>query len=311
MTYTNQRIAYGETLVELGKENEKIVVLDADLCASTMGKLFEQAYPERHFEMGIAEANMLSVSAGLSTTGKIPFANSFAVFATGRAYDQIRQTIAIGKLNVKIVGSSAGLSDFGDGATHQSIEDMAIMQAIPNMTVICPADANETVTAVKAITEFDGPVYLRLNRNDYENVTEENKQFVIGEPTVLREGTDVVLFATGVMVGLALQAAEKVADKISVKVVNIATLKPLNPEKIQALTKGAKAVLTAEEHSVVGGLGATIMAALAKSRLPVEMMGMEDVFGCSAHNYKELLAYFNLTVDGVVARIEKLKGEIK
>ena len=151
MSYTNQRVAYGNTLVELGRENPDIVVLDADLGGSTMGKMFEQAYPKRHYEMGIAEANMTSVAAGLAQTGKIPFTNSFAVFAGGRAYDQIRQTIAIGKLNVKICGSSAGLSDFGDGATHQSVEDMAIMRAIPNMTVLCPADANETVEAVKAI----------------------------------------------------------------------------------------------------------------------------------------------------------------
>jgi len=309
MTTTNQRIAYGETLVELGKEDENIVVLDADLCASTMGKLFEEAYPSRHFEMGIAEANMLSVAAGLSTTGKIPFANSFAVFVAGRAYDQIRQTIAIGKMNVKIVGSSAGLSDFGDGATHQSIEDMAIMQAIPNMTVICPADANETRAATRAIARYDGPVYMRLNRNDYKNVTKEGQPFVIGELTVMREGTELVLFATGVMVGMALEAAEKLADSISIRVVNVATIKPLNPEKIQELAKGTKGALTIEEHSVVGGLGSVILAALAKSRIPVETMGIEDTFGCSAHNYKALLEYYHLTVDGIIEKIKILEGE--
>jgi len=310
MAYTNQRIAYGETLVKLGKENKDIVVMDADLCGSTMGKLFEQEYPKRHFEMGIAEANMLSVAAGLSTTGKIPFANSFAVFVAGRAYDQIRQTIAIGKLNVKIAGASAGLSDFGDGATHQSVEDIAIMQAIPNMTVICPADANEAEAATRAIVEYDGPVYIRLNRNAYENVTEEGKPFVIGEPAVIREGTDIVLFATGYMVGLALKAAEKVADKISVKVVNIATIKPLNPEKIRALAKGAKAVITAEEHSIIGGLGSVVLSALAKSRVPVEMIGMRDTFGCSAHNYEELLEYFDFTDEAVAHRIEKVYAEV-
>lgn len=310
MAYKNQRLAYGETLVRLGKENKNIVVMDADLCGSTMGKLFEQEYPERHFEMGIAEANMLSVAAGLSTTGRIPFANSFAVFVTGRAYDQIRQTIAIGKLNVKVAGASAGLSDFGDGATHQSVEDIAIMQAIPNMTVICPADANEAAAATCAISEYDGPVYIRLNRNEYENVTEEGKTFVIGEPTVIREGTDIVLFATGYMVGLALKAAEKVADKISVKVVNIATIKPLNPEKIQILAKDAKAVITAEEHSVVGGLGAVVLAALAKSRVPVEMIGIHDTFGCSAHNYEELLEHFNFTDDAMAKKIEKVYDEL-
>lgn len=310
MTHTNPRMAYGETLVELGKENKNIVVMDADLCGSTMGRLFEQEYPERHYEMGIAEANMLSVAAGLATTGKIPFANSFAVFVAGRAYDQIRQTIAIGRLNVKIAGASAGLSDFGDGATHQSVEDIAIMGAIPNMTVICPADANEAAAATRAIAEYDGPVYFRLNRNGYENVTEAGKAFVIGEPEVMREGTDIVLFATGYMVGLALKAAAKVADKISVKVVNIATIKPLNPEKIRALAKGAKAVITAEEHSVVGGLGAVILSALAKSGIPVEMIGMNDTFGCSAHSYDELLEYFDFTDEAVAQRIEKVYAEV-
>ena len=228
MSYNNQRIAYGNTLVELGGENKDIVVLDADLGGSTMGKLFEEAYPDRHFEMGIAEANMTSVAAGLAQTGKIPFTNSFAVFAGGRAYDQIRQTIAIGKLNVKICGSSSGMSDFGDGATHQAVEDIAIMRAIPNMTVICPADANETAEAVKAMVEYQGPCYLRLNRNDYDNVTEEGKKFEIGMPSILKEGKDVVIFATGYMAGLALKAAEELENKVSVKVVNVSTIKPLN-----------------------------------------------------------------------------------
>ncbi|MCL2865444.1 MAG: transketolase family protein [Lachnospiraceae bacterium] len=305
MTYTNQRIAYGETLVKMGKDNPKIVVMDADLCASTMGKLYEIEYKERHYEMGIAEANMLSVAAGLSTTGRIPFANSFAVFVAGRAYDQIRQTIAIGKLNVKIVGSSAGLSDFGDGATHQSIEDMAIMGAIPNMTVICPADANETVAATKAIAKYHGPVYMRLNRNDYDNVTEEGKPFVIGEPDVLLDGKDVVVFATGYMVGLALKAAKLLADEISVKVVNVATIKPLPKEKLIHLAKDAKVIVTAEEHSVIGGLGSVVLNAFAQTPIPIEMIGLEDVFGCSAHNYDELLEHFNLTDTAVADRIKQ------
>ena len=306
MNYTNQRLAYGSTLVELGKENEKVVVLDADLSGSTMGKMFEAEYPERHIEMGIAEADMLSVSAGLAQTGMIPFANSFAVFATGRAFDQIRQTIAIGKLNVKIVGSSQGLSDFGDGATHQSIEDIAIMRAIPNMVVVCPADANETVQATKAIANYHGPVYMRLNRNDYENVTDADKPFIIGEPTVLREGKDIVIFATGYMVGLALKAAEELKDSISVKVVNVSTIKPLNNKKIVELAKDCKAVITAEEHSIIGGLGGAIAEALCKSCKPIEFIGIEDVFGCSAHNYLELLEHYKLTKDTVVNAIKKM-----
>lgn len=304
MGYTNQRVAFGNALVELGKTNKDIAVLDADLGGSTMGKMFEIEYPERHYEMGIAEANMLSVSAGLAQTGKIPFANSFAVFVTGRAYDQIRQTIAIGKLNVKIIGSSTGLSDFGDGATHQSIEDIAIMRAIPNMVVICPADANETVEATKAIAAYDGPVYMRLNRNDYENVTPEGKSFVIGEPTVLQEGTDVVVFATGYTVGLALEAAKALQDKISVKVVNVSSLKPLNDEKIAALAKGCKAVVTAEEHSIIGGLGSAVTQALRKSCLPIEIVGVPDVFGCSAHNYKELLENYDITAAHIQRAVE-------
>ncbi len=306
MSYTNQRVAYGNTLVELGKENQNIVVLDADLGGSTMGKMFEQAYPKRHYEMGIAEANMTSVAAGLAQTGKIPFTNSFAVFAGGRAYDQIRQTIAIGKLNVKICGSSAGLSDFGDGATHQSVEDMAIMRAIPNMTVLCPADANETVEAVKAMVEMDGPCYIRLNRNDYPNVTEEGRKFQIGEPTLMREGKDIVVFATGYMVNLAMQAAEELKNEISVKVVNVSTIKPMNTEAILRLAKDCKAVVTAEEHSIVGGLGSAISEVLRKECKPIEYVGLNDTFGCSAHNYQDVLAYHGLTKEHMVETIREM-----
>ena len=306
MSYINQRNAFGNTLVELGKENKDIVVLDADLSASTMGKLFEQAYPDRHFELGIAEANMTSVAAGLAQTGKIPFTCSFAVFSGGRAFDQIRQTIAIGKLNVKICGSSSGLSDFGDGATHQCIEDLAVFRAIPNMTVICPADANETVEALKAIVEYEGPCYLRLNRNDYENVTEEGKPFVIGQPTVLREGCDVAVFATGYMVGLAIEAAETLKDRISVKVINVSSIKPLNEDMIVALAADVKGVVTAEEHNIKGGLGSAIAEALCKCCKPIEFVGVKDMFGCSAHSYKELLQNYGLTAEAIETAVEKI-----
>lgn len=303
MSYKNQRIAYGNTLVELGGENKDIVVLDADLGGSTMGRLFEEAYPDRHFEMGIAEANMTSVAAGLAQTGKIPFTNSFAVFAGGRAYDQIRQTIAIGKLNVKICGSSSGMSDFGDGATHQAIEDMAIMRAIPNMTVICPSDANETVEAVKAMVEYQGPCYLRLNRNDYDNVIEEGKKFEIGMPSILKEGKEVVIFATGYMVGLALKAAEELESKVSVKVVNVSTIKPLNKEIIIQMVQGAKGIITAEEHSVVGGLGGAIAEALCRECKPIECIGVNDEFGCSAHCYQDVLTYHGLTKEHIMEAV--------
>lgn len=306
MGYTNQRIAYGNTLVELGKENQNIVVLDADLGGSTMGKLFEAAYPDRHFEMGIAEANMTSVAAGLAQTGKIPFTNSFAVFAGGRAYDQIRQTIAIGKLNVKICGSSSGLSDFGDGATHQAVEDMAIMRAIPNMTVLCPADANETVEAVKAAAAYHGPCYIRLNRNDYENTTAENEPFVIGEPKLLREGRDIVVFATGYMVHLAMQAAEELAGRISVKVVNVSIIKPLNEQTVRELAADCRGVVTAEEHSVIGGLGSAVAEALRTEGKPIEFVGVQDTFGSSGHCYKDVLDYYGLTVEHIVNAIQSI-----
>ena len=310
MAYTNQREAYGRTRVELGKENEDLVVLDADLGGSTMGKYFEAAYPQRHFEMGIAEANMTSVAAGLAQTGKIPFTNSFAVFAGGRAFDQIRQTIAIGKLNVKICGSSSGLSDFGDGATHQCVEDMAIFRAVPNMTVICPADANETVAATKAIAEYVGPCYMRLNRNDYPNVTPEDRPFTIGMPYVLRDGTDIALFACGVMVGMALEAAEALADRISVKVINVPTIKPLNRDAIIELAASCKAVVTAEEHNIQGGLGSAIAEALSRQPKPMAFVGIEDHFGCSAHNYPELLAYMGLTKEHIMQAVEGLYQEV-
>jgi transketolase len=306
MAYTNQRVAYGNTLVELGKINKDIVVLDADLCGSTMGKLFELACPERHYEMGIAEANMTSVAAGLAQTGKIPFTNSFAVFSAGRAFDQIRQTICIGKLNVKIVGSSSGMSDFGDGSTHQSVEDMAYMRAIPNMVVICPADANETVAAVKAITEYNGPCYMRLNRNDYDNVTQEGKKFEIGVPSVLKEGKEVVVFATGYMVGLAMKAAEELKGKVSIKIVNVSTIKPINAEAINKLVEGCKGVVTAEEHSVIGGLGGAIAEALCKACKPIEFVGVNDTFGCSAHNYEDVLKYHGLTKEHIVEAVTKI-----
>ncbi|WP_342757802.1 transketolase family protein [Kineothrix sedimenti] len=306
MSYTNQRIAYGSTLVELGKNDDRIVVLDADLGGSTMGKLFEAQYPERYFEMGIAEANMTSVAAGLAQSGKVPFTNSFAVFSGGRAFDQIRQTIAIGELNVKICGSSSGLSDFGDGATHQCVEDMAIFRAVPNMTVLCPADANETVEAVKAMVETDGPFYIRLNRNDYPNVIEEGEKFEIGKPRLLKEGSDIVVFATGYMVGLAMEAAKELEREISVKVVNVSTIKPMNDQAVIDLVKGCKAVVTAEEHNVRGGMGSAVAEVLCKECKPIEFVGIQDTFGCSAYNYKEVLEYHGLTKEAIKEAVQKM-----
>lgn len=310
MTLSNQREAFGQALVDMGKKNNNIVVLDADLGGSTMGKMFETAFPNRHFEVGIAEANMVSISAGLALTGKIPFASSFAVFASGRVFDQIRQSVCIGNVNVKICGSSSGLSDFGDGATHQAVEDMAIMRALPNMVVLSPADPNEAYQATIAAAEYKGPVYLRISRNDYPSITDINKPFVIGEPMVMKDGKEVVVFATGFMVGLSLKAAEILNGRVSVKVVNISSIKPLNNERIVALTKGCKAVVTVEEHSIIGGLGSAVAEAMRLKPLPTEFIGIADTFGRSAHGYEELLDYFGLTVNKIEETILKMVEEL-
>lgn len=308
MNTKSQRIAYGETLVELGKENENIVVLEADLGKSTMSCLFQNEFPERYFEMGIAEQNMTSTAAGLALAGKIPFVNSFAVFASGRAYDQIRQTISIAKLNVKICGSSSGLSDFGDGSTHQAVEDAAIMRAIPNMTVLIPVDAVETRKMVRAAAEHEGPVYLRINRNDLPIITDEEMQFEIGMIYKKRDGKDVAIFANGVMVSKALEAAEELQKKgISAKVVNVPTLKPLDENAIKEEVKGCRAVVTAEEHSIIGGLGSAVTEALRReTNLPIEYVGIKDSFGTSANNYDELLEYYGLTSKAIEKAVLKL-----
>ena len=311
MAETNQRTAYGQTLVELCQENKDIVVLDADLGASTMGKMVETTpgLEDRHIEMGIAEANMISTAGGLARVGKIPFCSSFAVFAGGRAFDQIRQSIAIGKLNVKICGSSAGCSDFGDGATHQSVDDLAYMRVIPNMQVFVPADANETEAMVRYMAANEGPMYIRVNRNPYENVTPEGAQFKPGEPTVLKEGSDVAVFACGIMVVKALEAAKKLEGKISVKVVNVSTIKPLNREKVAAIAKSVKkGVVTAEEHSIIGGLGGAVAEALRLERIPMEFVGINDRFGESAHNYDDILNHLGLTADHIVEAVESINS---
>lgn len=308
MTNKSLRIAYGEALVELGKNNKDIVALEADLGKSTMSSLFQAAYPARYFEMGIAEANMTSTAAGLALTGKIPFVSTFAVFASGRAYDQIRQTISIAKLNVKICGSSSGLSDFGDGSTHQAIEDMAIMRAIPNMTVLVPVDAVETKKMVKAAAEWEGPVYIRINRNDLPVLTEEESAFEIGKLYPVKDGKDAVVFANGVMVSKALEAAETLEKEgISIKIVNVSTVKPLDRQAVIDEAKGFKGVVTAEEHSIVGGLGSAIAEALRmETGFPMEFVGVADKFGTSAHNYDELMEYYGLTSKSIVEAVKKV-----
>jgi len=307
MNLQNPREIYGRTLVELGRENPNIVVLEGDLGKSTMTCYFEQAFPRRFFEMGIAEANMTSFAGGLSLTGKIPFTNSFAVFAAGRSYDQIRQGICLPKLNVKIVGSSAGLSDCGDGSTHQTVEDLALMRAIPNLTVLVPCDGTETRKMTRAIAAYHGPVYMRLTRNDVPAIFPENEEFVIGRPYLIREGRDVVVFACGQMVSKALEAATlATAEGISVRVVNVSTLKPVDEAALQAFAQGMRGIVTAEEHSIMGGLGSVINYVFRGSGRPTECIAIKDRFGQSAASYEELLQEYGLTARHIGAAVDKV-----
>jgi transketolase len=302
----NPREVYGRTLVELGEQDPNIVVLEADLGKSTMTCYFEQRFPNRFFEMGIGEANMNSFAAGLSLTGKIPFTNSFAVFAAGRSYDQIRMGICISSLNVKIVGSSAGLSDFGDGASHQTFDDVAIMRVLPNMTVLVPADADEVRKMTHHIAASKGPAYMRVSRNDMVDVTPKDGAFEIGKPAVIREGTDVVVFAMGAMVAEALSAAELLQnDGISVRVVNVSTLKPVDPVALRALGQGMKGIVTAEEHSLIGGLASLMAYVFRGSGTPMQSVGINDQFGQSAHSFPELLEIYGLTPRHIAAVVSK------
>ena len=308
MRTQNPREIYGRTLVQIGRENPNIVVLEADLGKSTMSCYFEQEFPERFFEMGIAEANMTSFAAGLSLAGKIPFTNSFAVFAGGRAFDQIRQGVCIPTLNVRIIGSSCGLSDFGDGSTHQSVEDIAIMRAIPNMTVLVPADGNETRTMTRALADYQGPVYMRITRNDLPDVMPENEPFVVGKPHLIRDGSDVVVFANGQMVSLALAAADMLTkDAISLRVVNVSSMKPANKAALAELAQGMKGVVTAEEHSLIGGLASLIQEVLYGQSLPVKSIGIDDRFGQSAHSYEDLLQAYGLTPAHIAAAVKSIR----
>ncbi len=295
------REAYGQELLELARKDQRIVALDADLSKSTMSCYLAEEFPDRFFEMGIAEQNMVSVAAGLALVGKIPFVNSFAVFAAGRPYDQIRQGIALPNLNVKIIGSSCGLSDYGDGATHQAVEDIAIMRSIPNMTVISPVDANETKKVFRAVLTCQGPVYIRLHRDELPVITDEAGEFTIGKIERLRTGKDIAIFANGIMVSMALAAAEKLAELgISVKVLNVPTIKPLDAEGVIKEVRDCRGVVTAEEHSIIGGLGSAISAALNKTPVPLERVGVNDSFGQSSESYQKLLAAYGLTIEAIV-----------
>jgi transketolase len=299
-TYQNPREVYGNVLLKLARENKEIVALDADLCKSTMTCLIEKELPAQYFEMGIGEQNMMSIAGGLSLTGKIPFVNSFAIFLTSRAFDQIRQAIGISGLNVKIIGSSAGLSDFGDGSTHQTVEDIAIMRAIPGMVVISPCDANQLAGAIEAITKYHGPVYLRYSRNNMADLTSASDSFEIGEVYPLREGNDVTVFSHGDMLLKVLTLAEELQEEgISVQVVNVPTIKPLKSERIAELARKTGAVVTVEEHSVIGGLGSAIADALRLEKIPVDFVAINDQYGTSGHSHEELMEFYGLTPENI------------
>lgn len=309
------RAAYGKALAELAEKEPNLVVLDADLSGSTMSKDFAAVCPDRFFDMGIAEANMVGVAAGLAACGKKPFVNSFAMFAAGRAWEQVRNSVAYPGLNVKVVGSHGGLSVGEDGATHQCIEDLAIMRAIPGMTVLCPCDAHEMHQAVKALLAYDGPAYLRLGRLAVETVTDQvpGYEFAIGKGALLRPGTDVTVVAVGMMVQMALAAAEQLAGEgISVRVIDMHTIKPLDTEILLQAAKETGCLVTTEEANVVGGLGSAVAECLSGAfPVPLVRHGVEDVFGRSGAAQKVLAAY-GLTVEGIVDKVRQaisLKGK--
>ena len=299
------RESYGNALVELGKEHDDLVVLDADLANATKTGTFQKAFPERHFDCGIAEGNMMGIAAGIATTGKVPFASTFAMFAAGRAFEQIRNSIGYPHLNVKIGATHAGISVGEDGASHQCNEDIALMRTIPGMVVISPADDIEAKAAVKAAYEHDGPVYLRFGRLAAPVINDENYKFEIGKGVVLREGKDITLIATGLMVSRTLDAAEALAaEGIDAEVINIHTIKPLDEELVIASAKKTGKVVTVEEHSVIGGLGSAVCDALAaKAPTPVLKIGVQDVFGESGPA-EELLHKYGLDAEGIYGSIK-------
>ena len=300
------RESYGNALAELGKEFENLVVLDADLSGATKTGIFKKAFPERHINCGIAEGNMMSVAAGIATTGKVPFASTFAMFAAGRAFEQVRNSIGYPHLNVKIGATHAGISVGEDGATHQCNEDIALMRTIPGMVVLNPSDDVEAKAAVRAAYEHNGPVYLRFGRLAVPVINDNaDYKFEIGKGIVLREGTDVTIFATGLEVAESLGAAEKLAaDGISAKVINIHTIKPLDKELVIAAAKETGKVVTVEEHSVVGGLGSAICDVLSEEA-PTKVMkiGVNDVFGESGPAV-ELIKKYGLDADSIYEKVK-------
>lgn len=303
---TATRDAYGKALVELGESDKKIIVLDADLAAATKTGMFKKAHPEKFVDCGIAEGNMMGVAAGLATAGYTVFASSFAMFAAGRAFEQVRNSIGYPHLNVKIGATHAGISVGEDGASHQCCEDIALMRSIPGMVILNPADDVEARACVLAAAEHDGPVYMRFGRLAVPRVFDENYKFQIGKGAVLKEGTDVTIIATGLMVNEALMAAEKLADEgISARVVNMATIKPIDRDIIVDSAKKTGVIVTAEEHNIIGGLGSAVAEVVCETvPVPVLRVGVNDVFGKSGPAV-QLLHEFGLDADNIAAKAKE------
>jgi transketolase len=297
----SQRKAYGKALVELGKTRKDIVVLDADLSSSTQTSMFAQVFPERFFNCGIAEANMMDTAAGFAASGKTVFASTFAVFGTGRCYDQIRQSIAYPGLNVKIVLSHAGITVGGDGASHQIVEDIALMRVLPNMTVIVPADAPETTKVIMKIVENKNPTFVRMGRSEVPTITAPEDEFEIGKAKVIRDGTDITLIGTGIMVSRCLLAAEELMKhKINARVINMSTIKPLDEKTVVKAARETGAIITAEEHSILEGLGSAVAMTLGENAsVPMRRVGIPDTFGESG-DCEELMTKYGLTAENII-----------
>lgn len=303
------RESYGMALVELGMKNEKIVVLDADLSKSTKTNGFKEEFKERFFNVGIAEQNLMGMAAGLANVGKIPFASTFAVFATGRAFEIIRNSICYPKANVKIAATHAGITVGEDGGSHQSIEDIALMNSLPNMTVIVPADHREAMAATKAAAELNGPVYLRFGRCNTEDIFDEDYKFEIGKGVEVRSGEDITVIATGMMVQKAIEASKLLeAEGIAVRVINMSTIKPIDKHIIIKAAKETKGIITAEEHSIIGGLGSMVSTVVCdQCPTVVKMIGIKDVFGQSG-TPDELMEKYNLTTEAIISEVKEMLG---
>lgn len=303
------RVAFGEALVKLGHENKDVVVLESDLSKSTMTTFFEKEFPDRHINLGISEADMMGTAAGVALSGKIAFASTFAIFAAGRAYDQIRNSIAYPKLNVKICPTHAGISLGEDGGSHQSIEDIALMRVIPGMVVLSPADAYETEQMIMAAAKYNGPMYIRLGRLPVADVYDSNYKFEIGRASTLREGNDVAFIATGLMVQEAIKASDLLKEKgINARVINMSTIKPLDNETVLKAAKECKFIVTAEEHSIIGGLGGAVCEYLADNH-PTKVIrhGVKDIFGQSGEGNEMLDKYELRAINLVDIVLEEIK----